>query len=248
MRRIRLKVAYDGTEYCGWQIQPNGITVEEVLKKGISKAIGEAIHLIGASRTDSGVHSLGNVAVFDTLSGIPADKMKVVINRHLPEDVVILSSDEVEPSWHPRYQDGILKTYSYHIWNGQEVHPLKNRYCTHITFPLDLDKMRKGADYFLGTHDFSGFCNIRTNVEDTVRRIENIKIWQESEEIIIQVSGNGFLYNMVRIMAGTLIRVGRGFYPPEKVIELLEKKKRTNDAVTAPAKGLVLESISYKEE
>ncbi len=255
-RRIRLRVAYDGTNYCGWQVQPNGLTVEEVLNRKLSDLTGEKIHIIGASRTDSGVHAQGNVAVFDTETRIPADRISYALNQRLPQDIVIVKSEEVAPDWHPRYQDHIVKTYEYHIWNSPVKHPLKQRYSTHISFPLDVDQMRKGASYIVGTHDFASFCNVRTNTEDTVRQVYDIEIIEHKNpeqcgipgnEIIIRVRGNGFLYNMVRIIAGTLIRVGRGFYRPEKIQEILERKERTADGITAAAGGLVLVNIEYED-
>lgn len=245
MRRIKLTVAYDGTAYCGWQVQPNGITVEEVLNRTISRLTGEEIHIIGASRTDSGVHAMGNVAVFDTDSSIPAERMAYALNQKLPEDIVIVNSEEVSEDWHPRYQDVIAKTYEYHIYNAKVPNPLKRRTTAFVSYDLDVERMRVGAAYLVGEHDFVSFCNVRTSVEDTVRRIEDIQITQEGPEIIIRISGNGFLYNMVRIIAGTLIRVGRGYYEPQKVREILESKKRTEAGVTAPPQGLVLVEINY---
>lgn len=246
MRRVRLIVAYDGTNYCGWQIQPNGITVEEVLNREIGRLTKEDIHIIGASRTDSGVHALGNVAVFDTDSSIPPKRMAYALNQRMPEDIVIVKSDEVASDWHPRYQDAVTKTYEYHIYNAPVPNPLKRNYSAFVSFPMDVEKMRKGAEYLVGEHDFVSFCNIRTNVSDTVRIVHSITVMQEGSDIVIRITGNGFLYNMVRIIAGTLIRVGRGFYEPEKVKEMLEEKKRTAAGVTAPASGLVLLEINYR--
>lgn len=247
MKRVRLIIAYDGTHYCGWQIQPNGLTVEEVLNRNLSKLTGEEIHVIGASRTDSGVHALGNVAVFDTDSPIPGDRMAYALNQRMPEDIVIVRSEEVPADWHPRYRDVVTKTYEYHIYNAQVQNPLRRRYAAFVSFPLDVDKMREGAGYLVGEHDFASFCNIRTNVENTVRTVDRIEIEQDGCEIVIRVVGNGFLYNMVRIIAGTLIRVGRGFYTPERVGEILEAKVRTEAGVTAPPQGLVLVNIDYGE-
>lgn len=248
MRRVRLWIAYDGTDYCGWQIQPNGITIEEVLNKKLSLLTGEEIRVIGASRTDSGVHALGQVAVFDTASSIPPERMAYALNQKLPEDIVIVRSDEVSPDWHPRYQDEVFKTYEYHIYNAPVPDPLKRRYSTHVSFPMDVEKMREGAAYLVGTHDFASFCNIRTSVEDTVRTVTDLTITKNEEDLTIRITGNGFLYNMVRIIAGTLIRVGRGFYQPEKVKEILEEKERTAAGVTAPPNGLVLVEINYGGE
>lgn len=247
MKRIKLTVAYDGTDYCGWQVQPNGITVEEVLNRALSKMTGEDIHIIGASRTDSGVHAQGNVAVYDTSSSIPGERVAYALNQKLPDDIVIVKSEEVPLDWHPRYQDVISKTYEYHIYNAKVPNPLKRRYTAFISYDLNVERMREGAKYLIGEHDFVSFCNVRTNVEDTVRTVEDIQILEENDEIIIRISGNGFLYNMVRIIAGTLIRVGRGYYEPERVKEILEAKERTEAGVTAPPQGLVLMEIRYGE-
>lgn len=245
MRRVRLYVAYDGTDYCGWQVQPNGITVEEVLNRELSRITGEDVHIIGASRTDSGVHALMNVAVFDTGSPIPPERMAYALNQRMPEDIIITKSDEVAMDWHPRYQDEVKKTYEYHIYNAPVPNPLKRRYSAFVSFSMDIEKMREGASYLVGEHDFVSFCNVRTNVSDTVRTVESISIAQNGADIVIRITGNGFLYNMVRIIAGTLIRVGRGFYEPEMVKKILEEKKRTAAGVTAPANGLVLVEIDY---
>ncbi len=245
MKRIKLTVAYDGTDYCGWQLQPNGITVEEVLNREISRLTGEEIRVIGASRTDSGVHALGNVAVFDTRSRIPPERMSYALNQRMPEDIVIVRSEEVPAQWHPRYQKVIAKTYEYHIYNAPVPNPVKRRTTTYVSFPLDIEKMRAGAACLVGEHDFASFCNVRTNTPDTVRTVQEIEISRKDQEIIIRITGNGFLYNMVRIIAGTLIRVGRGFYEPEKVGEILAAGKRTEAGVTAPAQGLILVEIKY---
>ncbi len=242
---MRLFVAYDGTDYCGWQVQPNGITVEEVLNRELGRLTGEDIHIIGASRTDSGVHALMNVAVFDTASSIPPERMAYALNKRMPEDIVITKSDEVGADWHPRYQDNVRKTYEYHIYNAPVLNPLKRKYSAFVSFPMDVEKMRRGAAYLVGEHDFVSFCNVRTNVSDTVRTVEDVTVTEDGADIVIRITGNGFLYNMVRIIAGTLIRVGRGFYEPEKVREILEEKKRTAAGVTAPACGLVLVEIEY---
>lgn len=247
MRRIKLTVSYDGTNYCGWQVQPNGITIEEVLNKAIRRLTGEEIAVIGASRTDSGVHALGNVAVFDTESRIPAERFSYALNQRLPRDIVVVKSEEVPGDWHPRYQD-TQKTYEYHIINTKTPIPTKRLYNYFVSFDLDVEKMREGAKYLLGEHDFAAFCCIRTNAKTTVRTITDLQILTggaQGEEITIRVTGNGFLYNMVRIIAGVLIRVGRGFYEPEKVKELLDGAERTKEAVTAPPQGLMLMEIVY---
>ena len=245
MKRIKLTIAYDGTNYCGWQIQPNGITIEEVINKALTKLTGEKIQVIGASRTDSGVHAMGNVAVFDTETTIPAEKIAMALNQRLPEDIVIVRSEEVAPDFHPRYCD-CRKTYEYHIINTRIPVPTKRLTNYFVSYVLDIEKMRQAASYLVGEHDFVSFCNIRTDVENTVRTITALDILTNGDEITIRITGNGFLYNMVRIIVGTLIRVGRGFYEPEKVKEILEAKDRKAAGVTAPANGLMLMEIQYK--
>lgn len=255
MKRIRIIVAYDGTGYCGWQIQPNGITIEEVINRALSKLLGEQIRVIGASRTDSGVHALGNVAVFDTKTRIPPERISYALNQRLPDDIVIVRSEEVPVDWHPRYRD-CIKTYEYHIFNAKIPNPIRRSTTYFVSYPLDLEKMRQAAGYLAGKHDFVSFCNIRTSVEDTVRTIYELEILErpaegpddlrDGREIRIRIRGNGFLYNMVRIIVGTLLRVGRGYYTPEQVKEILEAKDRQAAGITAPPQGLVLEKIEYK--
>ena len=245
MKRIKLTIAYDGTNYCGWQVQPNGITVEEVVNKALKKLTGEDIQVIGASRTDSGVHALGNVAVFDTHTTIPPERISYALNQRLPEDIVIVKSEEVAEDFHPRYCD-CSKTYEYHILNTRIPIPTKRLTNYFVSYDLDVEKMRKAAGYLIGEHDFVSFCNVRTDVEDTVRTVTELEILKDGEETTIRISGNGFLYNMVRIIVGTLIRVGRGFYEPEKVKEILEAKDRKAAGVTAPPHGLILAEIRYE--
>ena len=245
MKRIKLTIAYDGTNYCGWQIQPNGITIEEILNKALSKMTGEEILVIGASRTDSGVHAMENVAVFDTDTTIPAEKIAVALNQRLPEDIVITKSEEVPLDFHPRYCN-CSKTYEYHIINTRIPIPTKRLTNYFVSYVLDIDKMRQAASYLVGEHDFVSFCNVRTDVENTVRTITALDIMTNGNEITIRITGNGFLYNMVRIIVGTLVRVGRGFYEPEEVKEILEAKDRKAAGVTAPAHGLMLVEIKYE--
>ena len=245
MRRVKLIVAYDGTDYCGWQIQPNGITVEEVLNRALSRLTGEEIRVIGASRTDAGVHARGNIAVLDTASTIPAERFAYAVNPLLPEDIVVVKSEEVPQDWHPRYQNSV-KTYEYRILNREMPDPLKRKYTWHVSFPLDIDKMREAAEHLKGQHDFRSFCSVHTAVKSTVRTIYTLDIVKSEDEIIIRISGNGFLYNMVRIIAGTLAEVGRGFRTPEDVRDLLTAKEREQAGATAPPQGLTLIRIEYR--
>lgn len=244
MKRVKLIVSYDGTNYCGWQIQQNGITVEEVLNKTISALVGEKIAVIGASRTDSGVHALGNVAVFDTESQIPAEKMSFALNQRLPEDIRIQHSCEVSSEWHPRYCD-TRKTYEYRILNRKFSVPTERLYSHFFYYPLNVADMQRGAAYLIGEHDFRSFCSARSQVENTVRTIYALDIQKEGDMICIRINGNGFLYNMVRIIVGTLIKVGTGMYPPEHVKEILEAKDRRMAGPKAEARGLTLLEIEY---
>lgn len=244
MKRIKLTVAYDGTDYCGWQVQPNGMTVEEILNRELSALTGEEVKVIGASRTDAGVHAEGNVAVFDTETGIPAERIAYALNCRLPEDIVAVKSEEVPGDWHPRYQCSV-KTYEYRILNREMPDPVCRRSTVHVSYPLNLGDMRTAAGYLKGEHDFKSFCSPHTEVKDTVRTVHSLEVEKEGDIITVRISGNGFLYNMVRIIVGTLINVGRGACPPEKVKEILEARDRRKAAATAPAKGLVLKYIRY---
>lgn len=247
MKRIKLTVAYDGTAFSGWQSQPEQRTVEGVINEALSRLTGEKIAVIGASRTDAGVHALGNVAVFDTASKIPAERFCYALNPLLPEDVVAVRSELVASDWHPRHQE-CRKTYEYRIQNAEMPDPTRRRTSCFVSFPLDIEAMRKAAEYLKGTHDFASFCCVRTNVKDTVRTIYRLELERQADEIRLTVEGNGFLYNMVRIIAGTLLQVGRGYFQPEQVKEMLEAKNRIEAGATAPPQGLRLVRIDYEEE
>ena len=244
MRRIKLIVAYDGTEYSGWQIQPEAPTIEMYLDKAIRELTGENVHVTGASRTDAGVHAYGNVAVFDTESTIPGDRFTFALNRFLPDSIVIQDSWEVSVDFHPRHCD-TRKTYEYRILNTAVPLPQKRNFTWHVAGSIDIEKMKEAAAYIVGEHDFKSFCCVRTQAESTVRIIYSLEVLQEGSEIIIRIKGNGFLYNMVRIITGTLIQVGKGRFKPEYVKLMLEAKDRTVAGQTAPPQGLTLVGIVY---
>lgn len=243
-RRIMLYVAYDGTDYHGWQFQPEAITVEGVLNKALSELLNDDITVIGASRTDAGVHSMGNVAVFDTILRIPAEKFPYALNERLPDDIRVVEGREVALDFHPRKCDS-RKTYEYHILNTQFEIPVKSRYTYHVYNKLDIEKMREASKYFLGEHDFTSFCSVNSQAENHIRTIYNVDIIKYDDEIIISVTGNGFLYNMVRIIAGTLIDVGKGKTKPESIISIIEAEDRCVAGPTAPAKGLLLKKYEF---
>lgn len=273
IRRIFLRVAYDGSNYHGWQLQPREITIEGVLNQAISKLTGEEIQVIGASRTDSGVHALGNIAVFDTCSRIPAEKFSYALNQRLPEDIVIQESKEVAADFHPRHCD-CCKTYEYRILNRKFPLP-EYRNTAHFDYGrLNIAAMQKACAAFVGEHDFAAFCSAGAQVQTTVRTIYSLEVEVEplgteptvgeafqglkeitkelkeervqtepNQMITIRVRGNGFLYNMVRIIAGTLLEVGKERMQPEDVAGIIESCDREQAGPTAPARGLSLRRI-----
>ncbi|MEG1741498.1 MAG: tRNA pseudouridine(38-40) synthase TruA [Acetivibrio sp.] len=242
MKRIMLVIAYDGTNYCGWQIQPHHKTIEGEINAALTKLLGVSVEVIGASRTDAGVHALGNLAVFDTCSQIPGEKFKHALNQRLPGDIRIQESREVERTFHPRYCNS-RKTYEYRILSREVEQPMERLYAHHTYYKLNLEAMQEAALFFCGEHDFKSFCSIGTQVKNTVRTIYALEIKKKEDLITIQVTGSGFLYNMVRILAGTLIEVGRGRRQPEDMKRILEGKDRSLAGPTAPAKGLRLLEI-----
>ena len=204
----------------------------------------EPIAVIGASRTDAGVHAQGNVAVFDTESGIPGEKFSFALNQRLPEDIRIQESCQVADDFHPRYCDTI-KTYEYKILNRRFDMPTERLYSTFVYYPLDIDKMKRAAVVLVGEHDFKSFCSSRSQVENTARTITDITIDKAGDMIHIRISGNGFLYNMVRIIVGTLMKIGLGIWPEDCMESILEAKDRTKAGPKAEAKGLTLVEIKY---
>ncbi len=243
-RRIMLTVAYDGTDYHGWQYQDNGKTIESELNKALSTLLNEEIMVIGASRTDAGVHALCNIAVFDTKASIPAGKFAYALNQMLPSDIRVRKSEEVAVDFHPR-KVKTRKTYEYHIDCEEFPNPIKQRY-SHFTYtPLNVSLMQQAANDLIGQHDFTSFCSVNSTALSPVRMITDILVTQNGCDIVISVTGNGFLYNMVRIIAGTLMEVGREKYPPEAVLAMLEQKDRTKAGPTAPACGLILAKYEF---
>lgn len=244
MKRVRLIVAYDGTNYHGWQIQDNGITIESELNRCLTALLGEEIQVIGASRTDAGVHAMGNVAVFDTENRMPAEKISYALNQRLPEDIRIQKSEEVPPDWHPRYCDS-RKTYEYRIYRGEFPMPVKRLYSYFTYRPLDVKRMREAAGFLVGEHDFKSFCQTGAQVESTVRTLYSLEVEEQGADLVIRVCGNGFLYNMVRIIAGTLLEAGQGKRTPESMADVLAAKNRSAAGPTAPACGLMLMKYEF---
>lgn len=246
MRNIKLTIQYDGTNYQGWQKQKDRevATIQETLEKAISLLTKEEIKVQGSSRTDSGVHAKGFIANFKTTTNIPAAKYREAINAKLPEDIVIIESEEVEEDFNARY-DAKGKTYSYAIIN-REIYPVIGRqYMYHVKRPLDVDAMKEACKYFIGTKDFISFRSSGSSTKTTVRTIKDLHIETNNDIIKIYVTGDGFLYNMVRIIVGTLIMVGRNSIKPEEVKDIIEVKDRTKAGSCVPAQGLILEKVFY---
>lgn len=246
-----LTVAYDGTGYKGWQIQPGEPTIEGVLNFELSRLLDEDIHVIGASRTDTGVHALGAVCVFDTDSSIPGDKFSFALNQGLPDDIRIMSSKQVSDNFHPRRVD-CRKTYEYRIYNDTFPIPLRRLYTHHVYGPLDEGKMQEAGRYLVGEHDFSSFAKISGEPgncppvpKSYVRTIYDLTVRREGREVVLSVTGSGFLYNMVRIIAGTLIEVGQGKHEPQEVKDMLAACDRSVAGQTAPACGLCLMGYEF---
>lgn len=263
MMRVKLVVAYDGTNYHGWQLQPNAVTIESELNRALTELLKEPVQVIGASRTDAGVHSMGTVAVFDTNTRMPAEKISYAVNQRLPEDIRVQSSEQCADDFHPRHCES-RKTYRYQIYSAPFPMPSMRLYAHYTHYSFDVGAMRRAAEYLKGTHDFKSFCATAAVVESTVRTLYDVTVTSEvdhdrsypgrdggsvyPELITIQVTGNGFLYNMVRIIAGTLMEIGLHRYPPEQIKDILEACDRQAAGPTAPANGLMLYSYQYLSE
>ena len=242
--RICLKIEYDGTDFCGWQIQPNKRTVQQTVADAIKTLTGEEVNLVGSGRTDSGVHARGQIAHFETEATIPAERFALALNTILPSDVKIVESFEVEESFHARFS-AKRKTYEYKMYISESPRPLKERYSTRIGFPLDIEKMKKACEYFVGRHDFRCFLASGSAVKDTVREIYRAEIFERDGDIVFEVCGNGFLYNMVRIMVGTLVKVGMGKLEASEVEKIIKLGERKGAGITLPPQGLTLVSVEY---
>lgn len=244
--RVKLIVAYDGTNYHGYQSQVNGVAVQDVLEDAIEHLFGKRIRTMGASRTDAGVHALGNVVCFDVDSRIDPTKISFALNARLPDDIRIMDSCEVPESFHPRFQDTV-KTYQYHVINRKFPDPLTRNTEMHYYYPLDAEKMDAAAKMLIGEHDFASFAASGFSSKTTVRTIYDAHVTRDGDRVTFEITGNGFLYNMVRIIAGTLLEIGGGKYPPEHMEKVLEAKNRSAAGPTAIARGLVLCEIRYPE-
>ena len=244
MKRILLTISYDGTNYSGWQKQKNAVTVQGEFDKACSTLFKTDIESIGASRTDAGVHALGQRAVIDVDTSIPAEKIPLALNPLLPDDIVVTHAEEVDADFNPRFK-ALKKTYEYSIYNAPFRNPIYRNYSEYVRCELDLDSMRTACEAFVGEHDFRAFCASGNSSKTTVRTIYSLDIEKDGDFIKIRVTGNGFLYNMVRIIAGTLIYVGEGRIAPDNLPEIIASGDRRKAGKTAGPSGLVLVKIMY---
>lgn len=245
LRKIKCKVSYDGGAYGGFQLQENVMTIQQKLEEALYSIEKEPTRIYGSGRTDSGVHAKGQVFHFHTRVEIPEDRWPLALNKNLPEDIVVLDAAYVPDDFHARF-DVKEKTYRYCLWNHRLPHVFQRRYSWHIPYTLDIEAMRKAAIYLIGEHDFTSFCSLKAVVENKIRHVYEISIEEEeSGEIWLTFRGKGFLYNMVRIMVGTLVQVGSGKYSFFTVKDILEAKDRNRAGVTAPAQGLFLWNVEY---
>ena len=247
--KLLLKISYLGSAYNGWQVQKDRKTVQKTMQDAVETAFGKRFPITGCSRTDSGVHAnmfCCTVEFGDIRTSIPIEKIPVILSRLLPDDISVYDACRVPDSFHPRY-DATGKEYIYLIWNGAVKNPFLTERAMFYPKPLDVNLMNEAARCFLGKHNFASFMSSGSKITDTIRRIDTSRVEREGDKIMFTIAGNGFLYNMVRIIVGTLLRVGRGFYTPEQVKEILEAKDRQAAGVTAPPQGLMLMQIEYQD-
>lgn len=244
MRNIRLDISYDGTRYAGWQRQAgNDNTIQGKIEQTLSRILGEPIEISGSGRTDAGVHAKAQVANFHCQSAMPVGQILSELRKYLPEDIGIEACRDVSERFHARL-NAREKTYEYRIWNSEKPCVFERRYVYVMVDILDVNAMEQAAQHLLGTHDFGAFCAHRKTKKSTVRCVKSIEIRRVGEEVRLRFTGNGFLHNMVRIMVGTLIEVGRGERSADSIPKLFEKK-RADTGFLVPGKGLCLEEVVY---
>jgi tRNA pseudouridine38-40 synthase len=245
MYNYKLTLQYDGGRYRGWQRLGQGeATIQDKLEQVLSKLTGQPVELIGCSRTDAGVHALAQVANFKTDRSLFCKEIMTYLNHYLPQDISITKVEEVPEQFHARYQ-AKDKTYLYKIWNREYSNPFMRKYSMHISEPLNVELMRQASDYFLGTHDFTAYSNAKSKKKSMIRTIYSIEFEELEGVLQIRITGDGFLYNMVRWMVGTLVAVGLGKMKGEELPDILESKQRNRTGDLAEANGLYLEKITY---
>ncbi|NLP47851.1 MAG: tRNA pseudouridine(38-40) synthase TruA [Clostridiales bacterium] len=247
MRNLLFSLSYDGSQYHGWQVQKNSLAVQELVQDAIEKATGVRDNIIGCSRTDTGVHAKEYFFNMRTESRLEAWRFPGALNAHLPSDIAVRSCSEVAYDFNARY-DCLSKEYVYLIWNARERNPFLDKYALHYRYLLDEGKMQKEADCFVGRHDFAAFCSANSKVMKTERRVNKFEVEREGDKICLTVEADGFLYNMVRIMVGTLLRIEEGKIQRESIPYIIASKNRAEAGMTAPAQGLFLNRVFYPEK
>lgn len=244
MRNIKLTIRYDGTDYAGWQFQKNAVSIQETIQKALKKITGREANVIASGRTDAGVHAVAQIANFRTSSKIPLKNLRMALNGVLPDDIVITDVEEAKLKFHAQ-KNAASKLYRYTIYNKDFMDPLLRRVASKCYFKIDIARMKRGAKHLIGRHDFTSFQTKDSPLKNAVRRIEYITIKREGDLVYIDIEADGFLYNMVRNIVGTLIDVGRGKFTAENVKEILAKKDKRSCGPTAAAKGLCLIKVRY---
>ncbi|MBR4030337.1 MAG: tRNA pseudouridine(38-40) synthase TruA [Clostridia bacterium] len=246
MRNIGLILRYDGTNYCGWQRQKTEISIQQKVEEAVEEVTGESSFVQGCGRTDAGVHALNYLANFETKSNIPAERFKYALNTKLPDDISVLDSFLVEDDFNSRFSIE-KKTYRYEIYTNEIANPFLRNYAWHFPYELNLELMQSQAKKIVGTHDFSGFMAVGGQVKTTVRTIYDAVVFKDGEKVVFEVTGNGFLYNMVRILAGTLCYIGAGKIK-EDMKDILESLDRSRAGITAPPEGLYMKKVYFGEK
>ena len=246
MHTVKLTIAYDGTAYKGWQVQPNGVTIQELLEKSLQKIYKQKITIYGAGRTDAGVHAKKQVAHYKTRAVIPEKKIAFAVNTYLPRDISVVKSEYVSGDFHARFS-AKRKTYRYRIYNSSKFDPFKTRYAWKVLYELDIGVMEKAANELKGKHDFKSFQAKDKKKRDSMREIYDIRINKRGSMINIDVTANGFLYNMMRNIVGTLVDISRGYFPDDSMKDILISQDRAKSGTTAPPQGLFLMDVRYWE-
>ena len=244
MRRLLLTIQYDGSAYHGWQVQSNAVTVQEVFQNAVEKVFCERLDVKGCSRTDSAVHANMYCLSIDTDMTIDNENVVLALNTYLPKDIAVIDCKEAQADFHPRYSCK-SKEYVYKIYNGKIRNPFLEKYALHYRYKLDENYLNREAQAFLGTHDFSGFCSVKSDVEDTVRSVKNVSVTREKDMVYFTVEADGFLYNMVRIMVGTLLFINEGKIKEGELAEIINSKDRKRAGKTAQPQGLYLNRVNY---
>lgn len=246
MRNLLLRLMYDGSAYHGWQVQPNGVTVQEKLQDALEQILGVRENVTGCSRTDSGVHARDFCCNIRTENSIDCYKLTGSLNAVLPDDICVKSCTEVGTDFHARY-DCLGKRYVYRVWNESYKNPFLTKYAYHYKNRLDADFLNRQAQVYVGTHDFSGFCSSGSSVEDTVRTVHSFSVERNGGEVLFSVEADGFLYNMVRIMVGTLIEISENRIEKDTLASIIKSKDRMRAGRTAPPQGLYLDKVIYRD-